>query len=793
MALPENGARATLPAAYGDDNYRAVLSPDGRILATTNNDDVLLWDIPTGGLLRTITLGGRSVGDVTFGPDGHSIAIVGHPPDDESGLPSAYFCFDPYSDRKLVQDALAVRFAAGGRTIVAEFGAATGDVGDDWVQVWDVVAGTMISSLPSRSTGEGELARLRARDGLDDDEALSPSTTRVIVADRGGSALLVDAESGQAVTTLRGEDGKAVAVGRGEDENLLAARLSPDGQHISAIGDAGVQIWDAGTGRFVGTFPAASTDEVAVDVAARRVLVTGGGKRTVAEDDDTVWIIDYDTGRPIGSWVNPAGFTAPSFSRDGRVALATSTTDDELWMWDMPSGRLRSTLAQTSLAALGTETSDAGYLLTRRADDSYLLSDTTGIPLVTLGPAGDEELDLGSALHQPTSGPIGRNSTSTGPIGGGPVLLDPRARLLATTLPYPPAADTELHLIEVATGRLLAAIPAESLSPASSGFSADGAAFLAAYSDHITIWDTTTGRPRSELIGTSLTGSDDLDSDRSTPAAGEPQLHHARPARGRRRVGERLGPADRAPPRFAGGTRRPDHRPALQQRQPHDHHDQRSGLHRPTLGHPQSGRRRTSLIGLLTTPEHAHMIPRRGERPRTEVRAEVGCPRLLALGRGPGPSSLAGALQHTGNGTGRPARHAERAPAPLASRSLRARPAPRRSTTRPYLPAVLFALAVLVLRWSIARRSAPTVSICSRVNSGRCAHTARHLRSRTRSASEKYGSSNSSPSGSSVPALPGSSAAVDHLPPAHLGGWRPVPDSLARASANRRRTRERHD
>ncbi len=288
VALPENGARATLPAAYGDDNYRAVLSPDGRILATTNNDDVLLWDIPTGGLLRTITLGGRSVGDVTFGPDGHSIAIVGHPPDDESGLPSAYFCFDPYSDRKLVQDALAVRFAAGGRTIVAEFGAATGDVGDDWVQVWDVVAGTMISSLPSRSTGEGELARLRARDGLDDDEALSPSTTRVIVADRGGSALLVDAESGQAVTTLRGEDGKAVAVGRGEDENLLAARLSPDGQHISAIGDAGVQIWDAGTGRFVGTFPAASTDEVAVDVAARRVLVTGGGKRTVAEDDDTV-------------------------------------------------------------------------------------------------------------------------------------------------------------------------------------------------------------------------------------------------------------------------------------------------------------------------------------------------------------------------------------------------------------------------------------------------------------------------------------------------------------------------
>jgi hypothetical protein len=29
------------------------------------------------------------------------------------------------------------------------------------------------------------------------------------------------------------------------------------------------------------------------------------------------------------------------------------------------------------------------------------------------------------------------------------------------------------------------------------------------------------------------------------------------------------------------------------------------------------------------------------------------------------------------------------------------------------------------LRWSIARSSAPTVSICSRVNSGRCAHTAR--------------------------------------------------------------------
>jgi hypothetical protein len=97
------------------------------------------------------------------------------------------------------------------------------------------------------------------------------------------------------------------------------------------------------------------------------------------------------------------------------------------------------------------------------------------------------------------------------------------------------------------------------------------------------------------------------------------------------------------------------------------------------------------------------------------------------------------------------------------------------------------ALAVLALRWSIARSSAPTVSICSRVNSGRCAHTARHLRSRTRSASEKYGSSNSSPSDSSVPALSDSSAAVDHLLPAQL----PVGATSPTAGAGETRTAQR--
>jgi hypothetical protein len=65
--------------------------------------------------------------------------------------------------------------------------------------------------------------------------------------------------------------------------------------------------------------------------------------------------------------------------------------------------------------------------------------------------------------------------------------------------------------------------------------------------------------------------------------------------------------------------------------------------------------------------------------------------------------------------------------------------------------------------------------------------TARHLRSRTRSASEKYGSSNSSPSDSSVPALSGSSAAVDHLLPAQL----PVATTSPTAGAGEMPTAQR--
>jgi hypothetical protein len=76
---------------------------------------------------------------------------------------------------------------------------------------------------------------------------------------------------------------------------------------------------------------------------------------------------------------------------------------------------------------------------------------------------------------------------------------------------------------------------------------------------------------------------------------------------------------------------------------------------------------------------------------------------------------------------------------------------------------VLLVLSAVLLRWSMARSSAPTVSICSCVNAGRCAHTARHLRSRTRSAAEKYGSSNSSLLDSPIPAsAPRSLVAVHH-------------------------------
>jgi hypothetical protein len=94
---------------------------------------------------------------------------------------------------------------------------------------------------------------------------------------------------------------------------------------------------------------------------------------------------------------------------------------------------------------------------------------------------------------------------------------------------------------------------------------------------------------------------------------------------------------------------------------------------------------------------------------------------------------------------------------------------PAGAAVRSYLPVpvLLVVLAVALLRWSMARSSAPIISICSGVNAGRCAHTARHLRSRTRSAAEKYGSSNSSPLASPIPeSVARSLAALDHpLPP----------------------------
>jgi WD40 repeat protein len=70
----ETGAVKLSLASSGNKSVSVIYSPDGSILATTNDKGVTLWDAQTGDLLATL---GEARYPVAFSPDGHTVVTGG--------------------------------------------------------------------------------------------------------------------------------------------------------------------------------------------------------------------------------------------------------------------------------------------------------------------------------------------------------------------------------------------------------------------------------------------------------------------------------------------------------------------------------------------------------------------------------------------------------------------------------------------------------------------------------------------------------------------------------------------
>lgn len=288
----------------------ALDAPSGRLAAADAGNDVRLWDLRSGRLLKVLHGAGRETERLALAPGGRWLAAAqpGH------GVLLWDTAADHATARVLKGHAVDVRelaFSADGtRLVTAGF--------DQSVIVWDVARGQPVQRLSPQLAKSAQIERV----------AIAPGLRRLAVADTDGYVVIwrLDASllDGQGI---RAHDGKVVALA-----------FSPNGSTLVSSGDdAVIAVWDVDEGNPLRQKLRGHTRPV-----EQLAFSPDGGVLASGDAGGTVmtWDLSPQAVR-LGDLVPMLDAAAAvAFSPDGSV-LAVASEDSDLYLWDVSRGRRR--------------------------------------------------------------------------------------------------------------------------------------------------------------------------------------------------------------------------------------------------------------------------------------------------------------------------------------------------------------------------------------------------------------------------------------------------------------------